>query len=72
MSKILASLIAQAEGRGVDLVTLRALVEEAAELGARRALAQVDTHPKGRDSLLARCGAWVARSRRDEPKGGDL
>lgn len=35
---LLASLMAQAEGRGVDLVTLRALVEEASQTGARRAL----------------------------------
>lgn len=40
MSDILAMLIAQAEGRGCDLITLRALVEESAELGARRALAK--------------------------------
>ena len=35
---LLASLMAQAEGRGVDLVTLRALVEESSQSGARRAL----------------------------------
>jgi hypothetical protein len=34
----LALLIAQAEGQGAGLVTLRALVEEACELGAERAL----------------------------------
>src|SRR5205807_586250 len=34
---LLASLMAQAEGRGVDLVTLRALVEESSQAGARRA-----------------------------------
>ena len=33
---LLATLIAQAEGRGVDLVTLRALVEESSQAGARR------------------------------------
>ena len=31
---LLARLMAQAEGRGVDLVTLRALVEEASQAGA--------------------------------------
>ena len=36
---LLARLMAQAEGRGVDLVTLRALVEEASQSGASRALA---------------------------------
>ena len=32
---LLARLMAQAEGRGVDLITLRALVEEASQAGAR-------------------------------------
>jgi uncharacterized membrane protein YdfJ with MMPL/SSD domain len=31
----------QAEGRGVDLVTLRALAEESSQAGARRALASL-------------------------------
>ena len=35
---VMARLMAQAEGRGVDLVTLRALVEEASQSGATRAL----------------------------------
>ena len=35
---VLARLMAQAEGRGVDLITLRALVEEASQAGASRAL----------------------------------
>jgi len=33
-----ARLMAQAEGQGADLVTLRALVEEASEAGAERAM----------------------------------
>lgn len=37
-ASMLSRLIAQAEGRGADLVTLRALVEEASERGAERAL----------------------------------
>jgi hypothetical protein len=36
---MLAQLVAQAAGEGADLVTLRAVVEEASELGARRMLA---------------------------------
>ena len=36
--KMLALLVAQAEGQGAGLVTLRALVEEASETGAERAL----------------------------------
>ena len=35
---MLARLMALAEGQGADLVTLRALVEEATEAGAERAL----------------------------------
>lgn len=35
---VLAQLMTQAEGRGVELVTLRALVEEASQSGATRAL----------------------------------
>ena len=35
---LLASLMAQAEGRGVDLISMRALVEESSQAGARRAL----------------------------------
>lgn len=35
---MLASLMRQAEGQGVDYVTLRALVEEASQAGAERAL----------------------------------
>jgi len=36
--EMLAGLIAQAAGAGCDLVTLRAIVEEASELGAERVL----------------------------------
>jgi uncharacterized membrane protein YdfJ with MMPL/SSD domain len=35
---MLARLMAQAEGQGADLVTLRALAEEASEAGAERAM----------------------------------
>lgn len=37
----LARLAAQAQGEGGDLVTLRAIVEEASELGASRTLARL-------------------------------
>lgn len=36
--ELLARLMAQAEAKGVDMVTLRALVEEASQAGAARAL----------------------------------
>jgi hypothetical protein len=48
---LLASLMAQAEGRGVDLITLRALAEESSQAGARRALASL-----GLDDPRARRG----------------
>ena len=38
---MIARLIAQAEGEGADLVTLRAIVEEASDLGARRVLCRM-------------------------------
>lgn len=41
---MLAGLIAQAEGQGADLVTLRAIVEDAADAGAARALASIGLH----------------------------
>jgi len=37
-SDMLAGLVAQAEGAGGDLVMIRALIEEASEMGAGRAL----------------------------------
>lgn len=39
--EMLARLVAQAEGDGGDLIMIRALVEEASELGAARALARL-------------------------------
>jgi Family of unknown function (DUF6127) len=45
-TKMLAQLAAQAEARGCDLVTLRALIEEASELGAARALARLGLEDK--------------------------
>ena len=38
---MLARLLAQANGEGGDLVTLRAIVEEASEIGANRTLARL-------------------------------
>jgi hypothetical protein len=59
---LLASLMAQAEGRGVDLITLRALVEESSQAGARRALASLGLDdPSARrdmDELRELLSAW--------------
>jgi hypothetical protein len=59
---MLAGLIAQARDEGVDLVTLRALVEEASELGATRALTRIGLSDAGagRDigELRALLKAW--------------
>ncbi len=41
---VLAQLMAQARGAGADLATLRAIAEEAGELGATRALGRLGLH----------------------------
>lgn len=48
--QVLAQLIGQGRGEGADLTTLRAIVEEAGELGATRALTRLgleDTAAQG-------------------------
>jgi hypothetical protein len=59
---LLARLMAQAEGRGVDLITLRALVEEASQAGATRALGALGLDdPRARrdmDELRELLSAW--------------
>ncbi|HVM22017.1 MAG TPA: DUF6127 family protein [Sphingomicrobium sp.] len=59
---LLASLMAQAEGRGVDLVTLRALAEESSQAGARRALASLglddERARRDMDELRELLSAW--------------
>ena len=65
---MLARLIAQAAGAneagGVELLTLRAIVEEASELGATRALARLrladDQAQDDIDELRELLGAWRA------------
>ena len=39
--EMVARLVAQAENEGADLVTLRAIIEEASELGAERVLTRM-------------------------------
>jgi hypothetical protein len=59
---LLASLMAQAEGRGIDLITLRALVEESSQAGARRALASLglddERARRDMDELRELLSAW--------------
>jgi hypothetical protein len=59
---VIASLMAQSEGRSADLVTLRALVEEASQLGARRALGELglddETARRDMDELRELLAAW--------------
>jgi hypothetical protein len=61
---MLARLIAQAAGDGAELVTLRAIVEEASELGARRVLGRIglgdDSAEKDIDELRELLAAWRA------------
>ena len=59
---LLTLLVAQAEGQGADMATLRALIEEASEVGAERALAALglkDEHARrDMDALRELLGAW--------------
>jgi Family of unknown function (DUF6127) len=59
---MLIQLTAQAEARGADLVTLRALIEEASELGAQRALERLglddEKAPKDMGELRELLSAW--------------
>ena len=65
---MLAGLIAQAAGAneagGVELLTLRAIVEEASEVGANRVLDRIGLGDKGAqddiDELRELLGAWRA------------
>lgn len=61
-SSMLALLVAQAEGQGADMPTLRALIEEASEVGAERALAALglkDEHARrDMDELRELLRAW--------------
>jgi len=61
-ASMLALLIAQAEGQGADMVTLRGLAEEASEVGADRALAALglkDEHARrDMDELRELLRAW--------------
>ena len=59
---MLTALMRQAEGQGVDLVTLRALVEEASQAGAERALGAIGLNEPGArrdmDELRQLLQAW--------------
>jgi hypothetical protein len=59
---VLTSLMAQAEGRAVDLVTMRAVVEESSQAGARRALASLGLDDararRDMDELRELLSAW--------------
>ncbi len=61
-NELLARLMAQSEARGVDLITLRALVEEGAQAGAARALGAIgldDTRARrDMDELRELLSAW--------------
>jgi hypothetical protein len=64
---MLARLVAQAAGQGCDLTTLRAVVEEASEVGAARALARIglsdEKAQEDMDELRELLGAWRAAKR---------
>ena len=60
--EMLARLIAQADVQGGDLITLRAIVEEASELGAARVLERIGlsdpSAPDDIDELRELLSAW--------------
>jgi len=59
---LLASLVAQAEGKCLDFVTLRAIVEESSQSGARRALGALglddERARRDMDELRELLSAW--------------
>ena len=59
---LLATLVAQAEGKCLDLVTLRAMVEESSQAGARRALGALglddERARRDMDELRQLLSAW--------------
>lgn len=61
-ASMLALLVAQAEGQGADMVTLRALVEESSGVGAERALAALgltdENARRDMDELRELLRAW--------------
>ena len=61
-ASMLALLVAQAEGQGADMVTLRALIEEASGVGAERALAAIgltdENARRDMDELRELLQAW--------------
>lgn len=61
---MLAKLMAQASTQGSDLITLRAIVEEASELGAKRVLHRLSlddaSAPGDLDELRELLSAWRA------------
>jgi hypothetical protein len=62
MTEILAQLFAQGRGEGADMATLRAIAEEAGELGASRALARLGLSDAAAEKDMAELrellGAW--------------
>lgn len=59
---LLATLVAQADGKALDFVTMRAMVEESSQSGARRALAQLglddEKARRDMDELRELLSAW--------------
>ena len=62
MTEVLAQLFAQGRDEGADIATLRAIAEEAGELGASRALARLGLSDAAAEKDMAELrellGAW--------------
>lgn len=52
-TEMLARLIGQVEGEGADLVVIRALIEEASDIGAARALERLGLHDHAAEADMA-------------------
>jgi hypothetical protein len=59
---LLATLVAQADGKPFDFVTMRAMVEESSQAGAKRALGELglgdERARRDMDELRELLGAW--------------
>lgn len=60
--QLLATLVAQADGKALDFVTMRAMVEESSQSGARRALGELglddEKARRDMDELRELLSAW--------------
>ena len=64
---MLAALVGQAQSDGTDLITLRAIIEEASELGADRVLRRLGLEDEQAQSDIDSCATCSAPGARPRP-----